>query len=215
VAVRRQVSAPLREFEGEIARLIRLDADNQTRFSSGPGRPAAGSLSRRQLCLTTEGIFFAAYRAFEGLVQDVFLLYCQGKPTLGGKRPHSYLNPKDFKHAEELIQSSMRVLDWTAPDELVRRSELYLKDGYPVKNVLTANRAVLLDMKRIRNHIAHNSRESASQYLKVLRAVLATLPIKPPSVGEFLLMQDRHNRPDYYLLTYLGHLSRIGQLLTA
>ena len=65
-----------------------------------------------------------------------------------------------LEHVEEMIQSSLRHLDWTDSDEIIRRSELYLKDGEPVKPIFYSNRVLLHDLRKIRNHIAHGSKQS-------------------------------------------------------
>ncbi len=213
MAPRRSVSAVLRDFSNEIERLKKIDEDNQSRLSSSLGRPSRGSLTKAQVSLITENLFFSAYGAYESLIEDVFLLYTMEKKPLHGCKPKSYLKPNNFDHAANLIKSSMPFLDWTSTDVVIKRAELYLKDGYPIKDVITGNQAVLKDLKRIRNHIAHNSRESTGKYLTVLRNNLATVPVKSPKVGEYLLMIDRHNRPDYYFMTYINHIERIGKLL--
>ena len=129
---RRYVSAVLNDFTAEIKRLKRLDRDTQQRLSSSLGRPTKGSLTKKQVHLITENLFFSAFRAYESLIEDVFLLYVMEKKPLSGRRPKSYLNPRDFDHSANLIKSSMYFLDWTSSDILIKRSELYLKDGYPV-----------------------------------------------------------------------------------
>jgi len=211
--LRRSISAVLNDFKVEMNKLKNLDLDTQQRLSSSLGRPTIGSLTRKQVLVITENIFFSAFRTYESLMEDVFLLYCMEKPPLSGKKPKSYINPTSFNHAADLIKSSMSFLDWTAPENLIKRSELFLKNGYPVKGVITANQTILQNFKRIRNHIAHNSRESHSKYLIVLRNTLTTVPVKPPNVGEFLLMTDRLNSPDYYLMTYLDEIEKIGVAL--
>ena len=198
-----KLQAPLREFEAELDRMIRLDAENQKKYSPGPGRPASGRLSSRQLYLLTEGIFFAAYRGFENLVRDVFLLYCLEKRPLSGRSVRSYLAPRSFGHAEELTLSSMRYLDWTNPEHLLERAERYLEDGFPIKQALVTRMDTLQDLKRLRNHIAHTSAESERAYRVVLRNHYGVVPLRVPSAGEFLLQTDKRDPGRYKLLAYL------------
>jgi hypothetical protein len=211
---RRKFSAVKREFQDELRRLLRLDADNQARLYDNVGRPARGELSPRQLYLLTEGILFTGYRAFENLVHDVFVLYCLGKRNDAVIRAVPYLNPRNFEHAEALIQSSLRYLDWTNPDEVVKRAELYLKNGDPVKMAFISRRTVLVDLRDLRNHIAHNSKHSRRGYLNLLQRKLGTAPLRPPAVGEFLLMQDREEPTRHYLISYLGALEEVCETLT-
>jgi len=119
-----------------------------------------------------------------------------------------------FLHAEELIQSSRRFLDWTNPDTVIDRSELYLKDGFPIKLPYTTNRETLLDFKRIRNHIAHDSKESLAGYQVVLRRHYGTIPLKIPPPGEYLLVPDSNDPSKYKLLVFFALMRRLSTDLT-
>jgi len=213
---RRKVSAALNDFLSELAYLGRLDAENQQKFSASSGTSAAQRLSKRQLHLLTESIFFAAFRAYEHFVRDIFLLYCLEKSPQSQKRKRvkSYLKPKSFQHAEELIQSSMPFLDWVTPETIVSRAELYLDGGFPMKLPYTANLEALSDFKRIRNHIAHQSPQSLRGYKKVLTKHYAVVPVIVPSPGEFLLVTERSNPSMYKLLTFFQLMKNLSSDLT-
>ncbi len=205
---RRKVSAPLNEFHAEIDRLLQFDAANQANFSTN------GTLSKRQLQILTESIFFTAFRAYENFIRDVFLLYCQEKTPPSGIRIKSYLKPINFAHAEQLIKSSMRFLDRNNPEDLINRAELYLKDGYPIKIPYSANIEILRDMKFVRNHIAHNSEESLMKYKNVLKKHFGVVPLNIPQPGDFLLLQHRTKTTKYYLVVYLEFFRQLSIDLT-
>ena len=208
---RRKISAVLKDFQKIILKHERYDAENQKNFSS-IGKYIR--LSKTQLFLLTESIYFASFRAFEGFLRDIFLLYCMGHKTLSGNRVISYLNPKDFSHAEKLIRSSMKFLDWASPDELIDRSEIYLKDGYPIKTPISTNLQPLREFRKIRNHIAHESSESYSEYIKVIRNYYTVVPLRVPSPGEFLLLSDRRVGNQYKLITFFNLVKKISINLT-
>lgn len=209
---RTKVSAVKRDFQAELDRLENFDTENQRRFVATIGRP--NGLSRRQLYLLTESIFFAGFRLYEGFLRDLFLLYCMEKAPSSGKRVKSYLQPRSFSHAEQLIQSSMPFLDWTSPAAVINRAELYLRDGFPVKMPLSTNQAVLTDFKKIRNHIAHGSPQSLNDYKKVLLKHYRTLPLIIPSPGEFLLETERKPPRRYKLQSFIAQMRAIAEALT-
>ena len=163
---RRKTSTVLKDFQAEIQQLEKFDSENQIKFTASGKK---GGLSLRQLHLLTEHIFFVGFRTYEGFVRDLFLLYCLEKPHSSGKKVVSYLRPKDFNHAEILIKSSMSFLDWTSPAAVIERAETYLKDGFPIKLPYETNIQTLRDFKHIRNHIAHNSKESLEDFKKVVK----------------------------------------------
>ncbi len=211
---RRKVSAALRDFDAELSSLARFDAENQAIFSASTTASRAQRLSKRQLYLLTEAIFFAAFRAYENFLRDVFLLYCLEKRPASGRKVGSYLKPKNFAHSEKLIKSSMPFLDWSNPDIVLQRAELYLEEGFPIKLPYTSNREALADFKLIRNHIAHNSAESLQGYKRVLTKHYRTVPLSIPSPGGFLLVAERSDPTKYKLLAFFGLMRQISKDLT-
>jgi len=211
---RRKVSAVLNDFHQEIERLERYDRENQQKFSCSVSSPDKVRISRHQLHMLTESIFSRGFVAYENFLRDTFLLYCMHKPTTNNIKVNSYVNPRDFLHAEKLVQSSMNYLDWSSPDILVERAELYLAEGYPFKGAITSNLNLLKDYKHIRNHIAHNSKESYTNYLKALRHQFTTMPLVIPCPGEFLLTPEKGLPHKYKLLTFFEVMIKVAGDLT-
>lgn len=200
----------LSDLTAELTSLRKLDALNQTQFSAVV--TSRSLLTKTQLHVLTEAIFFAAFRSYEQFMRNVFVLYCCGIQPNRRKLVRPYLKPKTLRHAEELLQSSLPFLDWSSPDNVIERAEIYLQDGYPVKDVFSANIGGLRNLKRIRNHIAHMSKESHQEYLKTVREHYATYPLKVPRPGEFLLLK-RVGSTTYYLADYLGLIENVAKQL--
>jgi hypothetical protein len=205
---RRKISAAVADLHAEINRLERVDAQNQAKFSTS--KKGKTRLSKRELQFLTEAVFFMTFRAYENFIRDVFLLYCQERQTTKGLKVKSFLKPKDFSHAEQLIQSSMRFLDWSSPDEVIERAELYLEKGFPVKLPYTVHLDALRDLKHIRNHIAHNSKESFEEYTKVVRKYYRTMPLRMPPPGEFLLLPDKKQPKKYNLQVFFEIVRKVS-----
>ena len=182
-----RISAAYSGFIRDIKKYRAFDRDNQTKFS-------AGEITKDQFNMLTETVFFNAYRAYESCVRDIFLLYTQEKQRSDGTIPKSYLKPKDIFHAEKMIRSGQRFLDWDPPDKIITRSELYLRNDIKFKVVYSANISTLLNYKKIRNHIAHYSTESLEEYKKVLKAHYGVVPLNIPLAGEFLNQTSKTNR---------------------
>ena len=209
MAGRRKASAVLKEFTSIIDGLITLDALNQQRYRAGPGRPGPAVLSRGQMCLITEGIFVRAFTSYESFLEELFILYACGKPTISGKQLKRYISPKDGKHAREIIKSGMNFLEWNSPDILIQRSETYLNGG-PVKQAITLHKARLEVIRKVRNAIAHRSDEAWVRYTKIVGNELRAPPLSMPEPGEFLLMSDPSAPTQYFLLTYLLILKNVA-----
>ena len=80
----------------------------------------------------------------------------------------------------------MPFLDWTSPNNVIDRAEVYLHNGGPVKLATTSHQQFLGQAKKIRNHISHNSQESRDVYSQVVNGLLLTTPINLPTPGELL-----------------------------
>lgn len=210
-SARRKISAAYIDFIKEIKRLEKFDRQNQARFTTNG---LSTGISRRQLYLLTEALFFAGFRAYENFLRDIFLLYCLEKRPRSGQIVSSFLKPKDFLQAEDLIKSAMPFLDWSNPTKMIERAETYLDHGFPIKLPISTNKDILLDYKNIRNHIAHNSRESMDNYKRVLIKHYGTIPIRIPSPGEFLLVIDKKNKTKYKLLIFFDKMKEIARDLT-
>ncbi len=207
---RRKLSAALRDFHSELERLEKFDAENQARFSTSLGSSTTSQLSKRQLHLLTEAIFFAAYRAYENFVRDVFLLYCLEKQPETRRRVRSFLNPKGFLHAETLVQATSPYVAWGNPNVMIERAQLYLDGGFPVEPPFAANLPSLWDFRRIRNHIAHNSTSTLNGYKKTLLNHYTTIPLIIPTPGEFLLVSDKKDPNKYKLLAFFDLMKQMS-----
>lgn len=205
---RTKISACYNSFEIEIDRLTIFDFANHEKFTNG-------ELSRMQIELMVESIFFAGYRSYENFIREIFLLYCQEKQSTRRPLVKSYLKPKNFEHTELLIKSSMPFLDWTAPDQVIERAELYLQNGHPIKLPYTTNLQQLRDYKRLRNHIAHNSLESELQFEKIVRNYYGGIrPLRLPTTGQFLMLPGKSITGNYLLMDFFDLMKKISIDLT-
>jgi len=87
-----KISAAYNSFIQELERLERFDYQNHIKFSNG-------ELAKAQMELMVESIFFAGFRAFEGFIREIFILYCLEKTTARKPNVKSYLKPKNFEHS--------------------------------------------------------------------------------------------------------------------
>ena len=204
-----KISASLNDFNQEINRLQKFDFLNQQKFSNR-------ELTKAQIELLVESIFFSAFRSFEGFLREVFILYCMEKQSSKRPKVKSYLKPRTFEHTEQMIKSSMEYLDWTNPSTLVERSEMYLaNNGHPIKLPITTNLQQLKEFKKIRNHIAHNSIESETHFIKIVRTYNnGVQPLRIPNPGEYLMFTSKRNRSNYLLLDFLDLMKQLAIDLT-
>lgn len=135
-----------------------------------------------------ESVLLRAFRAHENYVERLFLSYLVGDITEDGKVVASFASPRDREHARKMVSSSAsaRFLDWSEPATIRERCGVFFEQDDPVYTAVGGKSTELTWMKKVRNHVAHNSVESATQFAGVLRAVLLTEPTPIPSPGDFL-----------------------------
>ncbi|WP_186113393.1 hypothetical protein [Burkholderia gladioli] len=141
----------------------------------------------QELDLLFESMFISAFRALENLLEDCFIYSMQGMADLSGVTVPRHANPTNRQHAREMLMGSQTVLDWTTSGAITRRFETFLQD----KNVglyvgVTSGSSTLSTAKDLRNHIAHNSDESAAKYARVVSVFYPTMPLNSPTPGELL-----------------------------
>ncbi len=166
--------------------LARFRAEVQAAESLRAKANAAGSLDASEAHMLYEATFLRIFRAYENFLEETFLSYLVGEATVRGTVLKPYVTPLDLAHARKIVTSSQPFLDWTNPQTVISRAETYIEDGGPIKMAIASSQSSLKFAKRIRNHIAHNSAESESEYRGVVVHFLLTPPTPLPSAGEFL-----------------------------
>lgn len=210
--MRTKVAAALRDLEREFASLENLVAKSIQK-TAGAGRPGKAEIAPVQREAITEFAFLGMFRAYEAFIEDVFILYVVEKNAANGKLSKSYVKTKNREHARDLIKQDRRYLDWASPDTVLWRSEMFLKNGGHIKPTYTTRRVGLMEMRDIRNHVAHRSVESRARFRKVLRSVLGTEPMPTPTVGGFLLLADPIDPSRHIFDRYLEELKDVAILV--
>ncbi|MDF2525569.1 MAG: hypothetical protein K0S17_654 [Enterobacter mori] len=163
-------------------------AINQASSLRQKANGVSAGMTQEERNLLYEAIFLRIYRAYENLLENTFISYLSGEATKSGLQLATFLKPNDRGHARAMITSSQPYLDWTSPQTVIRRAEVYLDGENPIKTAISSSLTHLTSAKKIRNHIAHNSMESMSDFNKVVKDFLLTVPLSQLSSGEFLSM---------------------------
>lgn len=171
-----------------------------------------GAELQRTTHITSEAIFLNAYVAMERLLESTFMYYAQGEASTSGFIPVRFLQPISEQHAYDMVKSSQNFLDWTSPDIVANRCATYFQNGDPIKPHITSRMDFLKSAKRLRNYIAHRSRESQLDYKKVINAILPTPPLTDISCGQFLCMIPTSGsaRKTRVILYFLNGISDFG-----
>ena len=140
--------------------------------------------------LIYESILLRGFRSYENAIEALFLDYLTGETKPDGTPVLTFVSPKDLAHARKLIHSSRnaRHLDWASVETVRARCQVFLEQDDPIYTAIVDRTNELTWMRKVRNHIAHNSVESALQYESVLTNILLTKPEPFLRAGSFLQM---------------------------
>jgi hypothetical protein len=164
-----------------------------------------------------ESIFVRGFRCFENLTEATFLAYLMGQKKIDGASVSFYVNPNYVAHARSLISpSNSRFIDWADVVAVRSRCRTYLEPDDPIYTGLTASSTVIIWMRKVRNHIAHNSSESAFHYGGVVNSILLTTPTDLPAPGIFLRMIPTKGpvKNREVLAYFLDGVETVGQACT-
>lgn len=152
-----------------------------------------------QIYMVYELSFLKIFLSYEWFIERTFILYMLGNKTDKGYRPKIYVKPRDEKHAYDFVREGRDYADWTTPDVVIRKSNLFFVDGEPYKDVLEPIIRDIQDIKTIRNAIVHMSAESREKFETLIRSKLgyAGAAITP---GEFLATTIKGKKLSY--ITY-------------
>jgi hypothetical protein len=134
--------------------------------------------------LLFESMFMSTFRALENLIEHCFVYSMQGMTNIGGKVIPRFAEPSSRSHARDMLLGTQTVLDWTSSTTILRRYETFLKDKDSGLYLGVSGVAgTLSTAKELRNHIAHNSDESAAKYGNVVTTFFPTPPLEVPTPG--------------------------------
>ena len=161
--------------------------------------------SKNALEYTVEYSFLEAFKTWENFVENSFSSHARYNDPVKGKRPYPYLAPKSEKHALELLTLEKDFIDWTSPDNIVSRAEVCFRNSAVITGPIKRNMQDLRDMKKIRNHVAHGSKESERIFKELSRTRVGSAEIRG---GKYLnyISPDGVNQYSLYYLNLIKYL---------
>ena len=115
----------------------------------------------------TEAAVVRIHVAWERYLEESFLEYLMGSPSVSGKVVITYLNGPSMDHARRVLVGTQRYVDWGNPEVVVQLANLYFRKGEPYSQALPLVQSQLLDFRTIRNAAAHQSSTAAAKLEKV------------------------------------------------
>lgn len=189
----------LRRFQSKVRSTRRLLARQIELFS-------VGSVPRTELEAIYELAFLNVFVAFENDLTELFKTnLLMGVDSKG--RVRSLFAPKNRPLAERLLVGSNRYFQLLPVEQMEKAARVYLKDGGPFVCLSKPQKDAVAKAYAVRNHIAHRSQESRSNFKK--------------KVLDYASLPRTSYAPGYYLrnelsmgVTYFDHhIAEVGGCL--
>jgi hypothetical protein len=149
-------------------------------------------LAPQEQSFIAEFSFLKAFIAWEGFLEEVFLQYLLGTPSLSGKVALRYASPFSEEHARSMLVGNLKFVDWTNPQVVRTLAAIYFEKGEPISTIISSIEADLIDLKTIRNAAAHHDSTTGKKLDALASRKLNRLCVNI-SVSDFILSQDPNN----------------------
>ena len=127
-----------------------------------------GVLHQPQVDLIFELGFLKIFIAWEQFLENTFVRYMCGASSLLGKKPIRIISARYLDDALGAICGERPYADWASVDIVVERANRFFDKGEPYATPLQSAAAELVNMRKVRNHIAHHSNKSREDFNKLL-----------------------------------------------
>ena len=151
---------------------------------------------KKQYKLTiVELAYLKIYLAWEQFLEETLLGYMMGGQSAKGYKVSSYVFPKNYSHALDIINQGRDYSIWT-PDVVIRKANQFFK-RHPYVRILNPLIRYLNEMKCVRNAIAHSSKTSREKFKTLVRSRIgyASYKVTP---GHFLAKSPSVAAPTFF-----------------
>ena len=156
--------------------------------------------------------FMRVFNAWEQFLENSTKAYALGEKSLLGYSPPKYVNPLDEDHADRLIKGTNTYPDWTDAEKVLKIETAFFENGEPYTTALNGFSSKYKEIKKVRNEIAHNSKNSKDEFDTLVRNVLRASAVGI-SVTDFLLSR-KHRTDPYFYWSYITYIKNAARLIS-
>lgn len=157
--------------------------------------------------------FLRIFLAWEQFLEESFILYLLGKSSPTRFKPFCYVKPSNREHAINFTRGGNKYADWTSVTTVVEKANLFFRDGAPYNNALRPKSNLFDEMKILRNAIAHNSDESNTKFMSLVRRRLGHYPPRLTPGGFLSIIIAGSVPQSSYLQFYISELEKSALLI--
>jgi len=163
-------------------------------------------LSQIQREFITDSAYLKMFIAWETFLENSFIKYMLGEPSISGNVITRYVQPLHEQHANNLLIGTQKYVDWSNPEIVKKLCNLHFSPGNPIDTFVSSIFTDLFDLKTIRNAAAHLT-SSTRQPLDSLGTRKLQRQCNNLKVSDLIFAVDPNSpTSDTILTTYLNKL---------
>jgi hypothetical protein len=197
----------LQDFRDSIISINRLIASAHATDAAGNNLWATD-----EIIFITESAFLKMFISWESFLERSFVLYLTGNLSTSGNPVVKYANPVDEEHAHKILIGIMKYVDWSTPDTVKKFANLYFDSGEPYESAISSIHSDLLDLKTIRNSVAHIS-TTTTRNLDSLATRKLSRPTSGITVYDLILSIDPNSPGNTILKSYQDNLDSAAEII--
>ena len=149
---------------------------------------AVPALNPKEQDFLYNAVFLKTFVAWEKFLESTVIAYLLNKRGVNGIRAAKYARPVNEEHAGKMLIGTQKYVDWANQEIVSRLARIYFVNGEPFASAFAGIYTDLVDLRTIRNSIAHIS-TSTSQPLDALASRLLARTIAGATPKQILLAQ--------------------------
>ncbi len=146
-------------------------------------------LDASERAFVVESAFLRIFIAWESFLEEALIMYLLGHPSAAGRAAWRLASPPDEAHARSMLIGTQKYVDWANPEIVKKISELFFRNGEPIRPAINAIQSDLFDLKTVRNALAHLS-STTSRALDSLATRRLGISVSNILPIDFLLSND-------------------------
>lgn len=145
--------------------------------------------------------FLKMFIYWEEFLENIFINYLVGEPSLDGTQVNTFVSPQSPEHARKILIGTQKYVDW-ANQEIVRRlADIFFENGEPLATNIASISTELSDLRTIRNAAAHVS-STTQPKLDALASRISSRTSSNISVSKLVMMLDPNDQSFTILQSY-------------
>ena len=113
--------------------------------------------SQPQRDFIIEASFLKVFISWENFLENSFLDFLLGEPSIRGTIITRHVTPTDRNHGHKILIGTQKYVDWANPEIVRRLSKLFFENTNPIETVISSIQTDIFDLKTVRNAAAHIS----------------------------------------------------------